>query len=211
MGAGVDKMFLEISGCPVVGHTWLNYDGLECIDDVTLVVRSGREAEFNNLAESLSVKKNFRIVSGGEERQDSVWNGLAAVPKNTDIVVVQDGARPCTDHLLIKQTVETAMKIGAAVAATLVTDTIKGTDESGYIIQNLNRENLRAVQTPQAFEVNVFRRALAYVRDKELRVTDDTAACEFIGQLVALVESDLPNPKVTCPADLLYVKSLLGS
>jgi len=211
MGTGVDKMFLEIAGCPIVGYTWLNYDGLECINDITLVVRPGREVEFSNLAETLSVKKKFQIVSGGDERQDSVWNGLVVIPKNTNIVVVQDGARPCTDRLLIKKTMEAAMSTGAAVAATLVSDTIKEIDGSGYIFQNLNRENLRAVQTPQTFKVDVLRRALTYVRDKELRVTDDTAACEFIGQPVALIESDLPNPKVTCQADLLYVKSLLTS
>ena len=211
MGADVDKLFLKISGCPVVGHTWLLYDGLECIDEIILVVRLERESEFKNLAGSLSVKKSFRIVNGGNVRQDSVWNGLGVVSNNTDVVVIHDGARPCTDRSLIRQTVEAAFKKGAAVAATRVTDTIKESDGAGYIIRNLDRENLRAVQTPQAFRVDVIRRALAFVREKRLQVTDDTAACEYIEQSVVLVESDLPNPKVTCPADLMYVESLLSA
>ena len=90
---------------------------------------------------------------------------------------------------------------GAAVAAQPVTDTIKATDDGQTIARTVDRSNLWSVQTPQTFRVEVIRRALAAARAKNLRLTDDTAACELIGQPVRLVKCAAPNPKVTVPAD----------
>jgi 2-C-methyl-D-erythritol 4-phosphate cytidylyltransferase len=95
------------------------------------------------------------------------------------------------------------------VAAQRVTDTIKESFDGRTISGHLDRARLWAVQTPQTFRVEVIRRALALVREKGLLVTDDTAACEGIGQPVQLVESVAPNPKVTVPADLAAIELLL--
>jgi 2-C-methyl-D-erythritol 4-phosphate cytidylyltransferase len=110
---------------------------------------------------------------------------------------------------LIVATIEAARHSGAAVAAQRVTDTIKQSDDSQVISRHLDRSRLWSVQTPQSFRVEVIRQALAAVRQRGLLVTDDTAACELIGQPVQLVESAAPNPKVTVPADLPYIELLL--
>jgi 2-C-methyl-D-erythritol 4-phosphate cytidylyltransferase len=146
---------------------------------------------------------------GGKERQDSVWNGLEALPPGADIVAIQDAARPCTSPALIAATVAAAREIGAAVAAQHVTDTIKESRDGKLIERTLDRTRLWAVQTPQTFRVDIIRRALSAVRQKGLLVTDDTAACELIGQPVQLVLSTEPNPKVTRPDDLPYVEAVL--
>ena len=99
--------------------------------------------------------------------------------------------------------------MGAAVAAQPVTDTIKESTDGKIIARNVDRSKLWAVQTPQTFRVEVIRRALAEVRARKLQVTDDTAACELIGQAVRLVVSAAPNPKVTTSADLPYLETLL--
>src|SRR5712675_2459956 len=125
MGPARDKLFLEIKGKPVIVHTWQQFDSTDCIDDIVLVVRSGMEKVLADLAGQFQVKKPFRLVAGGKERQDSVWNGLEAVPETCEIVAIQDGARPCTDRDLIARTVVAARETGAAVAAQRVTDTIK--------------------------------------------------------------------------------------
>ena len=209
MGEGADKLFLELAGRPVVGHTWARFDGLPEIDEIVLVIRGDRQGEFEELGAALSVTKPHRIVEGGEERQDSVWNGLMAVSCGVDIVAIQDGARPCTDAGLIVRTIEAARETGAAVAAGCVTDTIKESDADGLVARHINRDSLRAVQTPQAFQLKVICQALKAVRDQARRVTDDTAACELIGQPVKLVESDAPNPKVTRASDLPWIEKLL--
>jgi 2-C-methyl-D-erythritol 4-phosphate cytidylyltransferase len=209
MGPNADKLFLELGGRPVVAHTWGRFDDAGCIDELVLVVREGMQNAFSELGARFQFKKRFRLVPGGKERQDSVWNGLAALPPNAEIVAIQDAARPCTSASLIAATVAAAREMGAAVAAQPVTDTIKESADGKWIGRTLDRSRLWAVQTPQTFRVEIIRRALAQVRQQGLLVTDDTAACELIGQPVKLIVSAEPNPKITRPEDLPGVESLL--
>lgn len=209
MGPNVDKVFLEIAGSPVVAHTWRTFASAVCIDEIILVVRAGMESAFEELAANIVSQKPFRIVTGGAERQDSVWNGLQAVSNETEIVAIQDAARPCTSASLIEATISSARETGAAVAAQPVTDTIKESRDGNFVERTLDRAKLWAVQTPQTFRLEIIRCALAEVRRKGLSVTDDTAACELIGQPVRLVASVQPNPKVTRPEDLPFIEMLL--
>jgi 2-C-methyl-D-erythritol 4-phosphate cytidylyltransferase len=209
MGEGIDKLFLEVAGRPVVAHTWARFDASSDIDEIILVVRDGRQSEFVRLAQRFGLNKSHRMVVGGKERQDSVWNGLQALDPASEIVAIQDAARPCTSSRLIAETIVGARECGAAVAAQPVTDTIKESDGNLLVARTVDRSRLWAVQTPQTFLVEVIRRALAAVREKGLHVTDDTAACELIGQSVRLVESTTPNPKITVPADRRYLEMLL--
>jgi 2-C-methyl-D-erythritol 4-phosphate cytidylyltransferase len=209
MGPNVDKLFLELNGCPVVAHTWRRFEQSRDISEIIMVVRDGMQDAFSDLARKYGFNKRFQLVSGGKERQESVWNGLEALSPDARIVAIQDAARPCTSHALIHATIEAARDIGAAVAAQPVTDTIKETSDGKFIRRTADRSRLWAVQTPQTFKVEVIRRALSEVRRQGLNVTDDTAACEIIGQPVKLVLCPEPNPKITRPEDLAYVELLL--
>ena len=209
MGAGVDKLFLKVAGRPVVAHTWQRFDDAKCIGEIVLVVRDGQQMKFEKLAAKFSFKKPFRIVIGGAERQDSVWNGLEALSATAEVVAIHDAARPCVSEELIAATVKRAEETGAAVAAQPVTDTIKESADGRLIERTLDRSKLWAVQTPQTFRVGVIRRAISAARQKKLVLTDDTAACELIGQPVRLVSRVTPNPKVTVPGDLPLVEMLL--
>jgi 2-C-methyl-D-erythritol 4-phosphate cytidylyltransferase len=209
MGPNVDKLFLELDGRPVVAHTWRRFEEAACIDEIVLVVREGMQTGFAELARRYGFRKKFQLVAGGAERQDSVWNGLAALSAAAEIVAIQDAARPCTSARLIAATIEAARETGAAVAAQAITDTIKESSDGQLIERTLDRSRLWAVQTPQTFRVELIRRALAEVRQRGLLVTDDTAACELIGQPVRLVACPEPNPKVTRPEDVPYIEQLL--
>jgi 2-C-methyl-D-erythritol 4-phosphate cytidylyltransferase len=209
MGPNIDKLFLEAAGWPIVAHTWKRFAQAADIHEIIVVVREGMQPAFLELAEQYGLNKPFRIVAGGAERQDSVWNGLQALAPSSEIVAIQDGARPCTSESVISATIAAARETGAAVAAQPVTDTIKETADGRNILRTLERSRLWAVQTPQTFRVDVIRHALSTVRSRSLQVTDDTAACELIGQAVRLVKTTTPNPKVTVPGDLAYVEMLL--
>ena len=209
MGPNVDKLFLEIANKPVIVHTWQRFAAAGCIDEIVLVVREGMQSAFEELAAQFHLKGNFRLVAGGRERQDSVWNGLEAVSAHTEMVAIQDAARPCTTEKLIEATLAAARETGAAVAAQPVTDTIKESADGKLIERTPDRAKLWAVQTPQTFRLEIIRRALSEVRRRGLLVTDDTAACELIGQPVRLVASLEPNPKVTRPEDLPFIEMLL--
>ena len=206
---GSDKLWLEIAGLPVIAHTWKRFNESQCIGEIILVVREGMQKNFAELAAKFHFQKPFRIVVGGAERQDSVCNGLEALGTETEIVAIQDAARPCTSEGLIEATIAAARETGAAVAAQAVTDTIKETDDGKTISRTLDRAKLWSVQTPQTFRVEIIRRALAAVRERGLIFTDDTAACELIGQPVRLVAGMTPNPKITVPGDLPLIEALL--
>ena len=209
MGGGVDKLFLEVAGRPLVAHTWQRFNDSPSVNEIVVVVRRGMEPAFADLAARFEWQKPFRIVVGGAQRQDSVWHGLEAISPVAKIVVIQDAARPCTAEELIAATVKNAEEIGAAVAAQPVTDTIKESGDGWLVERTLDRARLWSVQTPQTFRVEVIRRALEEARRRKLVLTDDTAACELIGQPVRLVSFVAPNPKVTVPGDVALVESLL--
>lgn len=207
MGPNVDKLFLEVNGHPIVSYTWRQFEMAREIDEIVLVVREGMQPAFAELAEKYQFRKKFRLVPGGKERQNSVWNGLETL--TGEIVAIQDGARPCTSQELIAATIAGAREVGAAVAAQPVTDTVKESRDGRLVERTLDRSRLWTVQTPQTFRVEIIRRALAEVFKRGLVVTDDTAACELVGQPIKLVVGTQPNPKVTRPEDLPYLALLL--
>ena len=204
-----DKLLIEIAGRPLVAHTWARFEACAAINELVLVVRPEHESVFRKMGATLGLRKPFTFAAGGKERQDSVWNGLEALSSGVEFVAIQDGARPCATDALITATFVAAKEVGAAVAAQRVTDTIKESADGQRITRHLNRSQLWSVQTPQTFRVDVIRRALSAVRQKNLIVTDDTAACELIGQLVKLVESKDANPKLTFPEDAIVIERVL--
>jgi 2-C-methyl-D-erythritol 4-phosphate cytidylyltransferase len=206
---GADKLWLEIAGCPVIVHSWKIFDEAKCVDEIILIARDGSQKKFSELVEKFHFQKKFQIVVGGAERQDSVWNGLEALSPKMEIVAIHDAARPCVTEELIAATIEAAKKNGAAVASQQITDTIKESADGKIVSRTLDRSKLWSVQTPQTFRVEIIRRAISAAREKNLIFTDDTAACELIGQPVQLVPSASPNPKITVPADLPFIELLL--
>lgn len=209
MGGSVDKVFLEVAGAPMVVHTWRCFEQIAAIGHIVLVVRSGMEETFRGFAQEYGFMKPYTIAIGGAERQDSVWNGLCAVPEECGIVAIQDGARPCTPISAIEQALEMADEHGASVLAQRVTDTIKVSTDGVVIEKTLDRSVLWAVQTPQVFRTEVIKRAISTAMANGKKWTDDTAACEAIGQKVYLVPCSEANPKATCPGDLPYIDMIL--
>jgi 2-C-methyl-D-erythritol 4-phosphate cytidylyltransferase len=206
---GRDKLFLRVAGKPVIAHTWERFDESKIIHEIVIVVRAGMEKKFLAVAKRFQYQKKFQIVVGGAERQDSVWNGLQAAPEETQIVVIHDAARPCVSEDLIAATIKSAEEAGAAVAAHPITDTIKESADGRLIQKTLDRSKLWGMETPQTFRLEVIRRAIGAARTRKMIFTDDTAACELIGQPVRLVSSIAPNPKVTVLGDLPIVETLL--
>ena len=160
MGAGVDKLFLEVAGRPVVAHTWRRFDEAPCIGEIILVVRRGKAKHLRETGGGISFPKT--VPDRGRRRGTSglglEW--LAGVSAASEIVAIHDAARPCTSGELIAATVRGAEENGAAVAAQPVTDTIKESADGRFIPRTLDRSRLWSVQTPQTFRVEVIRRAL---------------------------------------------------
>lgn len=206
MGANVTKQKINILGRSVLHYALAAFEACHDIDDVVLVVRSD-EFDFAR-READGMLKVCSIVAGGCCRAESAAKGFAAIPSDTGIVAVHDAARALIRPEEISIVIAEAKKTGAATAVSLVTDTIKTVDELGVVTGTVNRETLRKAQTPQAFSVQVYKKALENVVDYGL-ITDDNMMVEQIGVAISAVDVGDENIKLTTPADLRYAEFLL--
>ena len=203
---GLNKLFCDICGIPVIARTLINYNLCSAVGSIVVAARGSDIDEIQKLCETYSIGKLSAIVEGGPTRAQSVANAVAAVPQNTKYIAIADGARPLTSPALIERVVDEAMRFSAAAAAVRVTDTVKVVDESDFITATPERASLRAAQTPQVFERQLYARALAEFGGD---CTDDCALVEKTGTRVKLVEGDYSNIKITTPIDLTVARALI--
>ncbi len=210
MGGAIDKVLLEVAGAPVLVHSWWRFDECDLVNWIVIVTRAELVDAVSEMGRTFQMQKPFKVVVGGMARQDSVWNGLQAVPNGTEIVAIHDAARPCITEWTIRRTIEVAREKGAAIAAQPIVDTVKESVDGIVINRTLDRSVLWAAQTPQTFQYHIILRAYSIAQEKAITITDDAAACEIIGVPVWLVRSDKPNPKLTVPEDVAYIRGLLA-
>ena len=148
------------------------------------------------------------MVAGGSSRQESVAAGLNALSDKVKLAAIHDGARPLVQWQVIDRVVRAANTYGAAAPAVPVKDTIKVV-QGGVVNHTPDRSTLRAVQTPQVFDLDLLRGALQKAREDGAEVTDDCSAVERLGMSVKIVEGDERNLKVTTPMDLKIAQMLL--
>lgn len=209
MGPDVDKAFLNLGTKPVLAYSILAFEKCHDIDGVILVVRKDRLESARAMAQMYGCAKVKRVVAGGTSRQMSVSNGLAHINDDVKIVAVHDGARPCVSPAYISEIIKTAKRYGSGVAATKITDTIKYVEKGFVISKTIDRTNLWSVQTPQAFRMDLLKKAFDVVKKKNLAVTDEASAVEAINEDVHLVPSTIPNIKITMADDLVVAATLL--
>lgn len=209
MGSDVDKAFLSLGTRPVLAYSLLAFEQCPMIDGVILVVRKDRQDSARGLAKIFGCDKVRKIVSGGASRQASVMLGLAELGDDVRTVVVHDGARPCVTPDLIGETIKSAKRHGSGVAAVKITDTIKEVDRGMVVSRTVDRSKLWAVQTPQAFRVELLSQAYENVKKKKLTITDEASAIEALGEDVHLVPAPLANIKITTPEDLALAGMIL--
>lgn len=199
---GHDKSITEIAGQPVLAHPLRALVQVSGLGRIVVTVREdAREAAEAWLAGSDLPKERIRFFPGGKERQDSVQEGLAALEKSVEWVVVHDAARVLTTRKLIERVMEGARATGAAAAASRMSDTVRAADDSGRILRLVDREGLWRMETPQVVRAEVLRKGLAIARERKVTVTDCLAAAELAGVQGVLVESGEPNLKITVPSD----------
>ena len=153
MRSETPKQYLLLAARPILCHTLRAFDRCEAIDSICLVVPESDLAYCRReILPSAGSRRAIRLVAGGCERHDSVYNGLQAVETATDIVVIHDGVRPFVDQLQIEATIEGARRFGACILGILARDTLKHADSSNMVIDTLERESVWLAQTPQALK-----------------------------------------------------------
>ena len=202
------KQFIEIKGKPVLAYTLEKFIDNKSIDEVILVLP---EDEVDYCQKEVLQKyclKVDRIVFGGKERQDSVFNALEAMEK-ADIVLIHDGARPFISERIIDEGIKYAKAYGASAPGVIPKDTIKIKNNDNLSIDTPDRNTLVAVQTPQCFKYDEIYQCHKKVKKENIAVTDDTSVVEMYGHKVYLYEGDYINIKITTPEDLILAERLI--
>lgn len=210
-GGDRPKQFLELDGSPIIIHTLRQFERCRTIERVVVVLPAAEAARFSLLAEQFELRKVSAVVSGGPTRAQSVRAGLAAID-DANVVAVHDGVRPLVTPEEIDEVVRTAAAAGAAILTTPVGDTIKRV-ENGTIAETISRDSLRRALTPQAFRLDILRRAYAALEEIEsagMEVTDDSFLVERLGISVVPVAGNARNIKITNVEDLAVAESLLS-
>ena len=207
MGAAVNKVLLPLCGEPVIRHAVRAFCEADEIDGVVVVVSADETEQMR--AALCGLEKVCAIVPGGSTRQESVKNGLDALPKEARIALVHDGARPLISRELIARCIRQTEDCGSAVVCTPVTDTVK-VEKDGCVVRTLDRSQLRAVQTPQCFFAGELKAAYEAAARDGVSVTDDASVMEHAGHSVHLLESSEVNFKLTTPEDLRRAEDIIG-
>ena len=209
MGTKIQKQYLDLCGKPVLYYSLHAFQESPLIDEI-LLVTGEQEIEYcrKEIVEKYQLTKVRKILAGGAERYLSVWNGIQAA-ENKGFLFIHDGARPFVDEEMIERVYEQVQKEKACVVGMPVKDTIKVSDDSGFIAATPDRSTLYSCQTPQIFAAGPYRQALAGAAGQGLDFTDDCQLLEHAGQKVYLSRGDYQNIKITTPEDIALAESFL--
>lgn len=214
LGLGINKAFAQIGGAPLLVHTLKMLARTGVVSRAVVVVAPDEVAEGRALLAKYAADYfhalPYTVVAGGAERQDSVANALVSVTETEGYIAVHDGARPFAGGEVFARVLAAAVQCGAAIAAVPVKDTIKVVDDTGMVTATPARSSLRAVQTPQIFELNLLKRAYANLAAHPAAVTDDASVVELLGCPVAVAMGRYENIKITTPEDLVFAENLLA-
>lgn len=201
------KPFLPLAGKPLLAWT-LQSMAQSVVDNIIVVAQSEEVNKVTDLVNEYTVKKVTNVVPGGDQRQDSVANGLSFLPQDTQIVAIHDGARPLVKPQLINQVIKDLSDFDGAIPVVIPTDTIKKSADD-FVETTLNRQQLRAVQTPQVFKKEPLLTSYAKAKEENFYSTDDASLLERYGCRIKLSEGSYDNIKVTRPVDLKLAEVLL--
>ena len=197
---GAKKQFKELNGKPIWFYSLNTFIQSESVDELILVIPNDslETLKQSQVFTSLNKTNNIKLVSGGESRKDSVFNGLKVVKKAIDIVCIHDAARPFIKASYIKHSVEACSEFDGAIIAIPSVDTVKKVDKQ--IIKNtIDRESLWMAQTPQTFKKDKLLYAIK--NSSHLNITDESMLMEEANFKIKLIEGDQSNFKITNEID----------
>ena len=209
MNRGINKQFIILKGKPVLMHTLEVFDNHPLVEKIVIVTGKD-EIKFcqENILKRFNFQKRIKVVAGGKERQDSVYNGLQEV-NESGLVIIHDGARPFLTKDMISSLSVSAKKYGAAIIGVPVKDTVKIVDEEQFVQGTPDRRTLWLIQTPQCFKREVILKAHEVAKSEGFYGTDDASLVERIGIKVKILTGSYENIKITTPEDLIIGENIL--
>jgi len=197
------KQFMVVKDMPILAHTLLTFNKCPNISEIILTAPSGFEKVTENIVNAYDIKGVTKVVTGGIDRQETVYLALEAID-SADVVVIHDAVRPFVTIDQITQAINAAVIQGACTLGVPVKDTIKVCGKDGFVLSTPKRETLWQIQTPQAFLYKVIKEAHDRARADGYSTTDDTGLVEHIGLPVRVIMGSYKNVKITTQEDLSY-------
>lgn len=212
MEQDLPKTYLRLGGKPILVHTLEVFENVPEVHEVMAVVHPD-DLEFcqEEVVAPYRFKKLLRLVPGGKERQDSVYNALKVLKPEEDeleVILVHDGVRPFVAPEQVSQVISTARRHGAAVLGIPCQDTLKRVNAKGEVADTVERRDLWQIQTPQAFQAALLWRAFREAMSRGFYATDEAALVETLGQTVVMVPGSPLNLKITTPDDLKLAEAI---
>lgn len=207
MKLGYNKLFYKLRK-PILTHTIKAFENHRDINQIILVANKNEIKIVTNLVKKERFTKINQIIGGGETRQDSAYNGVMAI-KNSDIIMIHDGARPFITKDVISNLISHTQKYGISVVGVPAKDTIKLAKKTGFVDKTLDRSKLWLIQTPQSFNADLAKKVFQKAKKKNIIGTDDVSLAETLGYKVKLTLGHYDNIKITTPDDLLMAEKIL--
>lgn len=202
----VSKPLVKICGKPAIIYSLELFNRHPDIDEIIVVASAQNKAAIARAIRKCSFKKIKVLCLGGKRRQDSVFNGLKAVSKKSDWVLIHDSARPFVGKKLISEVITAAKKTGAAILGVPVKATIKSVKKGSLVDKTVDRSNLWEIQTPQVFKKELIFEA--YHRFHKANFTDDASLVEKLGKHIKIVMGSYENIKITTKEDLFFAGAI---
>ncbi|WP_373479170.1 2-C-methyl-D-erythritol 4-phosphate cytidylyltransferase [Geminocystis sp.] len=209
MGSNQNKLLLKLKEKPLLSWTLKAANEAKSIKWIGIIGQSYDFPLFTDIIAHINPSKPVKLIQGGDTRQQSVYNGLQALPPTAEKVLIHDGARCLATPDLFNRCAETLLHSQALIAAIPVKDTIKVVNSNLIVKDTPPRENLWAAQTPQGFDVKLLKECHQKGLNLGWEVTDDAALLEKCGFPVQIVNGEETNLKVTTPIDLTIAEFIL--
>lgn len=204
MGGALPKQFMLLHGKPILMRTLEAFFNHDQRINIILVLSSSEEERWHQLCQKHDFQVPYQTAQGGDNRSESVRNGLSAIEAANGLVAIHDGVRPLVSGKIIRHAYETAEKRGNAIATVALKDSIRFDD--GYENKALDRSQYRLIQTPQTFQLGLIKEA--YDKIGNLFMTDDASVLEAAGHQINMIEGDYRNIKITTQEDLKVAEAL---
>ncbi|MCX7988385.1 MAG: 2-C-methyl-D-erythritol 4-phosphate cytidylyltransferase [Thermodesulfovibrio sp.] len=207
-----DKVFIEVKGKPIFIWSIEPFENIEKVDCIWIVTRKEMFERVEHYLGKFNIKKVSKIIEGGRERQDSVYNALKSLPEDTDVVLIHDAARPLVKQELVEEVLNSLnSSVDGVVPSISITDTVKWLKKNNLIGGTLNRGILCAIQTPQAFWYRKLISAYENAYKEGFYGTDDASLIERAGGKVIAINGNQDNIKITTKEDLSKMKALFDN
>ena len=205
--SSLPKQYIQVNGKELIAFTLEIFQNCKLIDEIIIAAQTDFFPLLNKIKSTYNISKLTKIIEGGKERQDSVFNALKVINGNSnDVIAVHDAARPLLSNKILEEALLTANNFDNVIVATKATDTLVSGDE--FVKNYIDRNSTYYVQTPQISRYNILMKAMERATSENYVGTDESILLHRASNKIRIVEGSSLNFKITNNSDLDLFKNI---